>query len=105
MKNIQLFIDTSNNQQAIIALEIDGEKFEKHIDTPQHSSQVVIPTIDELLKEHSLTPENITDIKVNPGPGSFTGLRVGASIANTFSWVLDIPVNGKKDIPAEPVYE
>ena len=37
----------------------------------------------------------IDAIEVNAGPGSFTGLRVGASIANALSFALGIPVNGK----------
>ncbi|MFH1536127.1 MAG: hypothetical protein ABIC96_03620 [Patescibacteria group bacterium] len=35
-------------------------------------------------------------IEVETGPGSFTGLRVGVSVANALGFALNIPVNGKK---------
>ncbi len=38
----------------------------------------------------------LKEIRVNTGPGSFTGLRVGASIANALGFLLKISVNSKK---------
>jgi tRNA threonylcarbamoyladenosine biosynthesis protein TsaB len=40
--------------------------------------------------------DQIKEIEVNLGPGSFTGLRVGVSVANALAWTLKVPVNGKK---------
>lgn len=37
-------------------------------------------------------------VAVNLGPGSFTGLRIGISIANVFGYVLNIPVVGKRGL-------
>jgi tRNA threonylcarbamoyladenosine biosynthesis protein TsaB len=48
-----------------------------------------------LIKKNGLELTDIEEIKINPGPGSFTGLRVGFSVANTLGWYLGIPVNGK----------
>lgn len=58
--------------------------------------------------------ENIETIFVNQGPGSYTGTRVGITIANTLGWSLNIPVKGysgkdfrkskKNHFPA-PIYE
>jgi tRNA threonylcarbamoyladenosine biosynthesis protein TsaB len=89
-------IDTSNNKEVIVGLEIDGkEDIRKQI--PDHrKAQVVLPLIEELLKEHKLELKDISGIEVNPGPGSFTGLRVGITIANTLGFLLKVPVNGKK---------
>ena len=64
--------------------------------------------IMELLKAQSSKLQAITEIEVNPGPGSFTGLRVGAAIANALGYALKIPVNGKRPWEmqiVEPVYE
>jgi tRNA threonylcarbamoyladenosine biosynthesis protein TsaB len=52
--------------------------------------------LDELLQEHNLKVTDITHIRLETGPGSFTGLRVGAVIAATLSAVLRIPIN---DLP------
>ena len=104
MKRV-LFIDTSNNKEVKVGLEIDGEKFmiEQAID--HRKAQAVLPLTEKLLAEHNLTLKDISEISVNPGPGSFTGLRVGVAIANTLGFLLQIPVNGKPiDEFVEPVY-
>ena len=66
-------------------------------------SQTTLPMIEEILAEHKLNISDITAITVAMGPGSFTGLRVGATIANALGYLLDIPVNGKKAL-AIPTY-
>ncbi len=88
---MQLFIDTSSNQKTIIWL---GEK-ETVKDSSVWRSQVVLPMIKELLDMQDLTLQDITEIEVATGPGSFTGLRVGVAIANALGFALQIPVNGK----------
>lgn len=102
---ITLVIDTSNNKYAIVGLEIYGEldAVKQHINT--RKAQVVLPLFDKLLKKHSLKISDITNIVVNTGPGSFTGIRVGISIANALSFTLNIPVN-KKPVGefVDPVY-
>lgn len=102
MKKVILFIDTSNNKEVKVGLEINGEKFliEQAID--HRKAQAVLPLVEKLLQEHSLSLQDITAIEVNPGPGSFTGVRVGVTIANTLGFLLKIPVNGKEVV--EPVY-
>ena len=51
--------------------------------------------LSEYSKKKARTIKDITEIEVNLGPGSFTGLRVGGSVANALGWLLGIPVNGK----------
>ena len=38
----------------------------------------------------------VDEIEVDRGPGSYTGIRVGVSVANALGFALNIPVNGKK---------
>ena len=61
-------------------------------------SQAVLPLIEEMLLEQKLTLKDITEITVVTGPGSFTGLRVGATVANALGYLLGVPVNGKRDL-------
>ena len=93
---MKLFIDTSAINTAKIALEIDGKRFEKTSESKILKSQTVLPMIEELLLAHGLKLTDITAITVETGPGSFTGLRVGATVANALGHLLNIPVNGKK---------
>jgi tRNA threonylcarbamoyladenosine biosynthesis protein TsaB len=104
MKKIRniLIIDTSSNKEVEVGLEVNGKKsfLKSQVD---RKTQAVLPLIDQLLKSHDLTLKDLTEISVNEGPGSFTGLRVGVSIANVLGFLLKIPVNGEKII-IEPVY-
>lgn len=88
---MKLYINTSSAQTIVIGL--DDEKFET--EARKDKSQKLLPEIDKLLKKKKKTVSDISEIEVNTGPGSFTGLRVGVSVANTLGWVLGIPVNGK----------
>lgn len=54
-----------------------------------------LPTaIDELLKSSDSEFSDLTGIIVYQGPGSFTGLRIGITIANTIAHKLNIPIVG-----------
>jgi len=98
-------IDTSSNKKISIRLEINDVTKEGNSNSTVLKSEAALPLIDKLLKDNSLEMNQIDEIKVDMGPGSFTGLRVGASIANALGFLLQISVNGKKigDL-AEPVY-
>jgi tRNA threonylcarbamoyladenosine biosynthesis protein TsaB len=88
---MKLYIDTSSREKIIVGL--DSERFESN--TKEAASQLLLPFIDEVLNKKGKTVKDITEIEVNTGPGSFTGLRVGVSVANTLGWVLKVPVNGQ----------
>lgn len=101
---MKLFIDTSDKEKIIVG--INGNKFETS--AKQEKSQKLLPFIYEVLKKENVSLNKITEIEVNTGPGSFTGLRVGVSVANAMGWSLGIPVNGKnisKDGPVDINYE
>lgn len=90
-----LLIDTSSNKEILISLKINEKEYYVKKELTSHKAQMVLPLITELLEKHALTLHDIDAIEVNPGPGSFTGVRVGVSVANTLSYALGIPVNGK----------
>ena len=104
MQNI-LIIDTSDNKTIKIGLETNGKEEVIVSDSRNLKSQACLFLIEKVLKQKKLKLEDLSSIKVNKGPGSFTGLRVGISIANALSFLLKIPINDKKigDLE-EPVY-
>lgn len=103
-KKLVLSIDTSDREEITISIALDGKKYEKKELMGIAKSQRLLPLIAETLKELRLSPTDITEIQVATGPGSFTGVRVGVSVANTLTWLLGIPVNEKKNQLAEPIY-
>jgi len=61
--------------------------------SPSHFSNLM-PSIDDLLVKVGLVPQSIDGLIVALGPGSFTGIRIGLSIAKGFSECLSIPIIG-----------
>lgn len=91
---ITLTIDTTNNTKTVISLLVDGKKDTIIKEVKARSSQETLPMIDEILAKHHVTLQDLTNIEVSAGPGSFTGTRVGVAIANALAFTLRIPVNG-----------
>lgn len=90
-----LRIDTRDQKQITVSLK--KEKVIKTLSKQRGlGSQVLVPLIDRLIKHQSMELKNLEGIEVETGPGSFTGLRVGVSVANALGFALGIPVNGKK---------
>ncbi len=96
---MKLYIDTSSRDKIVIG--IDDKKFET--EAFKEKSQKLLPFIDEVLEKEDKNLKSVTEIEVNTGPGSFTGLRVGVSVANALGWSLGIPVNGRRVDKGESV--
>ena len=88
---MKLYIDTSDGEKIVVG--VNGEKFETQ--AKKEKSQRLLAFIDETLKKKHMEISDITEIEVATGPGSFTGLRVGVSVANEIGWSLRVLVNGK----------
>jgi tRNA threonylcarbamoyladenosine biosynthesis protein TsaB len=103
MHNI-LYIDTTNNKEVVVSINNDKKLTEKS-EIGILKAQVVLPLIEKLLSKNNLTTKDINEIIVNPGPGSFTGIRVGLSVANALGFTLGIKVNKKEqEIEADYSY-
>lgn len=101
-----LLIDTSNNQEIKVGIRIDGKEDIIQKNIGENRDQMVLPLIVEILRRNTLNLKDINKIEVQTGPGSFTGLRVGVTIANALSYALQIPINDKKVGEfVEPRYE
>lgn len=95
-----LYINTSDRDKIVVGL--DGEMHET--DARAEKSQRLLPFINEILQKHKKELKDFTEIQVHTGPGSFTGIRVGVSVANALGWSLKIPVNGKIEGETEIKY-
>jgi tRNA threonylcarbamoyladenosine biosynthesis protein TsaB len=60
--------------------------------TGQNHSRLLTVYIDELLKRNSLTVSSFDAVAVGKGPGSYTGLRIGASVAKGLCYGAGIPL-------------
>lgn len=91
-----LVIDTKDKKVVRVALKKDGEVVGQLREENEFGSQVLLPLIMKLLKTTNYSLQTLSGIEVETGPGSFTGIRVGVSVANALGYSLGIPVNGKK---------
>lgn len=71
-----------------------GDKIvsQKYICTPKAHAVKLAPFVEELLQENGLTIKNIAAVGVSEGPGSYTGLRVGTSLAKGICFGAEIPL-------------
>lgn len=85
---LTLAIDTSG-QAGSVAVARPGELLaERSLDLRVHHGQSLVPEVDRVLQDLSLTPQSVELVSVVVGPGSFTGLRVGVVFAKTFAWAV-----------------
>jgi tRNA threonylcarbamoyladenosine biosynthesis protein TsaB len=76
-----LAIETSGNNCSAALYYNENEAFEKTITGKHIHSQKLLTMIDELLIEKKISIKSIKSIAISVGPGSFTGLRIGMSVA------------------------
>lgn len=91
---ISLIIDTCNSN-LILGLIQDKNIlniFNEQIDADL--STQIFPVMQDIFVKSNIDPKNIDTIFVANGPGSFTGIRIGVTVAKTYAWALN-----KKIIP------
>jgi len=84
---MKLYLDTSNFE-AILRLD----DHEYRADLGREMAERLLGFIEEKLKENCKTWQDLTEITFFSGPGSFTGLRIGAAVVNTLAHELDLPL-------------
>lgn len=76
-----LYIETSTEVCSVAVskgADIAGEII---VNEPKAHAKIISPIIEKILKQTSLTISSIDAVAVSEGPGSYTGLRVGVSMA------------------------
>lgn len=87
-----LFLDTSANRIVVAILEDEKILFYFEDSNDTKLSERIMPIINDAFLKSNLKPIDINTIFVVNGPGSFTGIRVGVTIAKTIAWALKIKV-------------
>lgn len=83
----QLYLDTSTSETI---LKLNNQEY-KYV-FANDLAEKLLSFIQEKLTENEKTWHDISEITFMSGPGSFTGLRIGASIVNTLAHELNIPL-------------
>lgn len=97
---MKIYLDSTDNTNVIIRL--NDQEFVKSVASPR--DQDILGFLYECLDKSGHNPQDISEVEVKLGPGSFTGCRVSVAIANAIGFSLGVPVNGQHK-PVQPVYQ
>lgn len=92
--NTVLALETSSVRLSVALGTREGRVRELCSRAPLQHSENLIPLIDRLLKKEKLRLDRIDAFAIDRGPGSFTGLRIGASLLKGFLAVRKRPCYG-----------
>ena len=88
-----LGIDTSA-KKGILCLGTKEKVLARKTMSAHLTSGELIPSLETLMKREKIKNEDLQAVVVSLGPGSFTGLRVGLSLAKSLAFALKIPLVG-----------
>lgn len=97
---IWLGIDTSNAPLSVALVE-DGKTLAEIVQNVKLTHSVgAMAAVEEVFKKAKLQPNMVDAIAVAEGPGSYTGVRIGVTIAKTLAWTLKKPLVGVSSLKA-----
>ena len=91
MKNITLLALDTSTEACSVALWHKGEKTYLDELAQRTHTKRILPMIDELLANSGINLKQVDALAFGRGPGSFTGVRVGAGIAQGLAFGADLP--------------
>ena len=89
-----LAVDSSGLVASVAIVEDDNLVAEYTINYKKTHSQTLLPMLDEIVKMTETKLESVDALAVAKGPGSFTGLRIGAATIKGLALSLDKPIVG-----------
>lgn len=88
---MKIFLDTSSSVCNLI-LKDDNSAYQSSWDSGRDLARGLLAFIKNQLEKHNKQFSDIDYIGVKSGPGSFTGLRIGLTVANTLADLNSIPI-------------
>jgi len=94
----QLLLDSSNKFLSV-GLSRDGKVLDKICyEAWQRQSEMMVTEIDNILKRNKVDKSELNAVVVGVGPGSYTGVRIGVTIAKTIAYALHIKLFAKSSL-------
>lgn len=91
---LYLILETSSPRGLIAILNQDKLLASKEVPFGVRESGELVPILEDLLIQQNLKLDDFQNIILGIGPGSFTGLRIGASVTKALSYAKQIPIIG-----------
>jgi tRNA threonylcarbamoyladenosine biosynthesis protein TsaB len=89
---IALAIETSGRIGSVAAVEDGVVLAERDFPHGLQNAALILPLIDDLCRERGWKPADVRELYVSAGPGSFTGLRIGVTLAKTLGFATGAKV-------------
>jgi len=86
-----LAIETCS-ESCSVALSCNGEQQQQISTEPRGHADAVLPMVEHLLQQASLSLKQLDVIAFTRGPGAFTGVRIGTSVAQGLALATDLPL-------------
>ena len=94
----QLLLDSSNTLLSV-GLAKDGKVFDKICyEAWQRQSEMMVTEVDNILSRNNIDKSELDAVVVGIGPGSYTGVRIGVTIAKTIAYALKIKIYAKSSL-------
>ena len=86
-----LAIDTST-EACSAALSVGGQVISRYELAPRKHTELILPMIDDLMKEAGLSVKQLDGLAFGRGPGAFTGVRIATGVIQGIAFGADLPV-------------
>lgn len=94
-----LVVDASSSLCSV-ALGCAEQQWSLVEEQPRRQAQRLLPMVDDLLTQASISKSQLQGIAYGRGPGSFTGIRIAASVMQGIALGLNLPVYGISSLQA-----
>ena len=92
LKNMKILIIETSSIACSLALLIDNEISAIHEIMPMQQAQQVLPLLKKLLASKNIKLNQLDAVAFGCGPGSFTGIRIAASVAQGLGYACELPI-------------
>jgi tRNA threonylcarbamoyladenosine biosynthesis protein TsaB len=82
---MRLALDTSTDRLSVALAAQGVAPLETHVDGARRHAAAILPAMEQLLRQVGASPRDVQQVVVADGPGSFTGLRVAASVGKAMA--------------------
>lgn len=94
----QLLLDSSNVFLSV-GISKNGQVIDRiYYEAWQRQSEMMVTEVDNILKRNNIKKEELDAVVVGIGPGSYTGVRIGVTIAKTIAYALKIKIYAKSSL-------